>query len=90
MFSHGRARLATHSNVVNDRRCTLIFKIKQPESDPTEFFHLDAYVQAFKSYIKTVAGYLNPSHSANQNDVDDLFELAKSLALVISTFSRKF
>ena len=47
-----------------------------------DFFNKIEYVQAVKSYYKTVAGYLNPSQSVNQNEIDDLFELSKRLAQV--------
>ena len=48
---------------------------------------MDKYIKAFKNYIKTIGGYLNPNRLVVDKDIDDIFELHKSLAEVIYVLS---
>lgn len=64
---------------------SIFTKIYQPDGDQYDFFEKESYVNAYKSYLKIIAGYLNPNRPVSdiEKDVDDLFDLEKSLAQVV-------
>lgn len=41
------------------------------------------FIQAYKTYIKTIAAYLNPNRTVVDKDIDDIFQLEKNLAQVL-------
>ena len=47
---------------------------------------MNDYIQAFKSYLKTIAGYLNPNRTVVDQDIDDIFQLDKIISQVLKIY----
>lgn len=47
---------------------------------------MNDYIQAFKSYLKTIAGYLNPNRTVVDQDIDDIFQLDKIISQVLKMY----
>ena len=49
---------------------------------PYEYLLSDDYIKAYKTYLRTIVGYLNPNRTLFDKDIDDIFELDRIISQV--------
>ena len=59
----------------------------QPEYLSAEIYEDKEFKEAYKTYYKTIINLLNPSAIINEMDIDEIYELEKSLAKVNIIYS---
>ena len=58
------------------------FQISQPNLNPKDYYTSAKYPFSYVRYVKTIVTYLNESSSISDSDVEDIFNIEKSLSHV--------